>query len=147
MRKKRVIMVVMVAGMIASFAYSVSVFAEESVFTEGVKLTPSEARWSLVKKAAVFGTGFVAGGLFHEIGHYAVAKMEGMNNVQLHPTRVTYTYKEYNRRKRRNIAAAGFMADILGSEMLLASDKLFPKDNAFVLGWLFWTIYEPISYT
>jgi hypothetical protein len=133
--------------MIASILITSSVFAQETeTETEAIPMIPSQARWSLAKKALGLGAGFVAGSIFHELGHYTIAKMEGMDNVQLHATKVTYTYKEYNRRKRRNIAAGGFMADVFSSEILLASNK-FPKDNSFVLGWLLWTIYNPINYT
>lgn len=100
-----------------------------------------------VKKSLEFGAGFASGILFHEVGHYTVAKLEGMDNVKLHPTKVTYEYDEYNKSKKRNIAFGGFAADIISSEILLASDKHFPKNNSFVLGWLAWTIFEPISYT
>lgn len=100
-----------------------------------------------LKKSLQFGAGFASGILFHEVGHYAMAKVEGMDNVKLHPTKVTYEYDEYNKSKQRNIAFGGFGADILSSEILLANDKYFPKDNSFVLGWLAWTMFEPISYT
>lgn len=143
-------------AMIVVMILSISSFPISCASTAGkTELTPSQARWSLAKKSLGFGAGFVSGGLFHEVGHFTVAKLEGMKNVRLHPTKVTYEYKpydtyeynEYDRIKRRNIAAAGFAADVLSSEILLASDKYFPKDNSFVLGWLFWTIFEPVSYT
>ena len=99
------------------------------------------------KETLKFGAGFASGILFHEVGHYTVAKMEGMDNVKQHPTKVTYKYDKYNESKKRNIAFGGFVADVISSEILMSSDRLFPKDNFFVLGWLTWTMFEPISYT
>jgi len=89
-------------------------------------LTRSQARWNLAKKIIGLGAGFIAGGLFHEIGHYTVAKIEGMKSVRIYPTKVTYRYKEYSKTKSRNISLGGFEADILSSEILLSSDKHFP---------------------
>ena len=100
-----------------------------------------------IKKSLEFGAGFASGVLFHEVGHYTVAELEGMDNVRLSLTKVTYEYDKYNKSKKRNIAFGGFAADIISSEILLANDKHFPKNNSFILGWLTWTIFEPISYT
>lgn len=100
-----------------------------------------------VKETAKFGAGFASGVLAHETGHYLVAKAEGMDNVKIHPTKVTYEYDKYSKSAERNIAMAGFGADIIGSEIVMSNDKLFPKDNNFVLGYLAWTMIEPLSYT
>lgn len=99
------------------------------------------------KKNLKFGAGFASGILFHEVGHYAVAKAEGMDNVKLYPTKVTYEHDKYDESKKRNVAFGGFAADVISSEVLLASDKHFPKNNPFILGWLAWTVFEPFSCT
>lgn len=100
-----------------------------------------------IKESLKFGAGFASGILSHEVGHYIVAKIEGMDNIRFRSTKVTYEYDEYCKSKKRNVAFGGFGADILSSEILMSNDRLFPKDNSFVLGWLAWTMFEPISYT
>jgi hypothetical protein len=97
-------------------------------------------------KVLQFGAGFGAGMLSHETGHYMVAKAEGLDNVKFRFTEVTYEGRA-SQTERQNFYAGGFGADILSSEVLMASNKLFPKDNFFVLGWLAWTVFEPFSYT
>ncbi len=94
-----------------------------------------------------FATGITAGIASHEFGHYAVGKLQGMDNVKLRPFKTTYTYEKYDKSKARNFLLGGFASDVIGSEVVMSNDKLFPKDNNFVLGYLAWTMIEPISYT
>ena len=94
-----------------------------------------------------FGAGIAAGIAGHELGHYAVGKLQGMDNVRIRPFKTTYSYEKYDESKDRNFLLGGFASDIIGSEIVMSNDKLFPKDNNFVLGYLAWTMFEPISYT
>jgi len=49
-------------------------------------------------------------------------------------------------RKLRNVALGGFTSEILSSEIILGYDGI-PKDNPFVLGYMFFNIVNPIGYT
>jgi len=121
MKKLLVITVILVMAFpVVSFAAGADVVVVDN------NLIRSQAGWNLAKKIIGLGAGFIAGGLFHEIGHYTVAKIEGMKSVRIYPTKVTYRYKEYSKTKSRNISLGGFEADILSSEILLSSDKHFP---------------------
>lgn len=97
-------------------------------------------------KVLQFGAGVGSGLLCHEAGHYVVAKAEELEYVKFRGMEVTYC-GEASRSEKMAFYAAGFGADIISSEILMSNNKLFPKDNCFVLGWLAWTMFEPFSYT
>ena len=94
-----------------------------------------------------FAAGFGAATLVHEAGHYVVANLEGMNNVRIHPTKVTYEYDTYSKSAKRNIAMAGFGADFASTRLLMSNDEWFPKDNNFVLGYLARNMVHPVFAT
>lgn len=94
-----------------------------------------------------FSAGFAAGWRLHEAGHFVTGKLEGLDNLKMGLTETTYTYEKYDKSKDRNFLLGGFAFDVIGSEVVMSNDRLFPKNNNFVLGYLAWTMIEPISYT
>lgn len=99
--------------------------------------------------------GFVAGAwasaLTHELGHAVVAWSYGERFVWPTPEGSDpflpewKVDRELSRTRRRNIAMGGFAASFLSSEVL----HLWPgasKDNAFVLGFMFYSILNDVSY-
>jgi hypothetical protein len=103
----------------------------------------SEARWNLVKKGTGFVAGLVSGFLFHEAGHAIIARIENVdlswNGGQLYAT-------TSSKNKLRNVAFAGFGAQMLSAEVILGINQI-PKDNAYVLGWLSYDIFNLFSYS
>ena len=99
-----------------------------------------------MKRTAGFAGGAFAAAMVHEGGHYIAAKSEGANNVRLGIPKTTCEYDKYDKSSERNIAGAGFIANAVATEAIMASDKFFPKDNSFVLGYLTWAIVEPLTY-
>jgi len=97
-------------------------------------------------KILEFGAGFASGLLSHEAGHYVVAKAEELDEVRFRGTKITYSGR-VSGAERRMFYGAGFGADVISSEILMSSNRLFPKDNTYVLGWLAWSVFEPFSYT
>lgn len=101
----------------------------------------SEARWNLAKKGIGFVAGLTSGFLFHEIGHEIVARAEGAD--------INWSDNRWTARASgnslRNIAWAGFGAQVISTEVILGVEKI-PKDNAYVLGWLAFNICNSLIY-
>jgi len=103
----------------------------------------SEARWNLAKKGAGFVAGFASGFLFHEAGHEIMARVEGADTDW--SAGIRWTVRDVSNRSLRNIAWAGFGAQVVSTEVLLGFDKI-PKDNAYILGWLTFNVFESLLY-
>ena len=101
----------------------------------------SEARWDLAKKGTGFAAGLASGFLFHEAGHEVVARAE---NVNMSWSGDRWTVRTSGG-SLRNIAWAGFGAQVISTEVILGFDKI-PKDNAYVLGWLAFNILNSFTY-
>ncbi len=103
----------------------------------------SEARWGLTKKGMGFAAGFASGFLFHEAGHEVVARAENVDMSWNGDNR--WFAKTSSDSKLRNIAFAGFGAQVVSTEVILGIDKI-PKDNAYVLGWLAFNVLNSFLY-
>lgn len=100
---------------------------------------------SKLGKVAGFTGGFMAGFVGHELGHQVVASLQGTEMTWSSGYNKWWAHTD-NRTELRNIALGGFAAEVLGSEIVLGYEKI-PKDNSFVLGYLFWNIFNPLLYT
>lgn len=100
-----------------------------------------EARWNLAKKGTGFVGGLVSGFLFHEANHEIMARIEGAD--------MSWSGGRWTARTSggslRNIAWAGFGAQVVSTEVILGFDKI-PKDNAYVLGWLTYNVFNFFLY-
>lgn len=103
-----------------------------------------EAGWNLTKKGAGFGAGILAGAVGHYGAHWIM--MKGLNVDNEWDSPKSYRYYTDSPQKSALIAEAGFLSQIIGTEIVLGWDKI-PKDNYFVLGYLTWNIANPIIYT
>lgn len=99
------------------------------------------ARISVAKKAGGFIAGAIAGLASHELGHEVVARFEG---ADMHWSGTSWS-TDTSPSALRNIAIAGFGAQVLSTEVILGVDAI-PKDNAFVLGWLTFNILNTVQY-
>jgi len=134
---------VMVCFLIIFFNLSSFAFAQRRKIPKETEV--SQVRWNLVKKSFGFLFGWYASLLGHELGHQFVAIREkvdmtwsnGANNWDAHTD---------DKSKKRNIALGGFASEIISSEVILNWDKI-PKDNSFVVGYMFRNIINPIRYT
>lgn len=103
----------------------------------------STARIAIVKKTGGFFGGLAAGLISHELlGHETMAKLEG---ADMHWNGTKWSTNA-SPSALRNIAMAGFGAQVLSTEILLGVDAI-PKDNSFVLGWLTYNILNAVYYT
>ncbi|MEK7471330.1 MAG: hypothetical protein AAB623_01630 [Patescibacteria group bacterium] len=116
---------------VAILAFSISCRADEV----------SLVRINVVKKTAGFVAGFASGLGFHELGHEAMAKLEG---AEMHWSDTNWSTNA-SPATLRNIAIAGFGAQILSTEVMLGTN-IIPKDNSFVLGWLTFNILNTVQY-
>lgn len=98
--------------------------------------------WSLFEKSAGIITGFAWGFSLHEGAHRFQAEIEGVD-VSNETLISIETYG--NDRENRNIALAGFIPGIIGTEIVLGVDAI-PKENSIVIGYMLWNILHPISY-
>lgn len=131
------------AIIIAVLISSYCCWAEEPA--PGLNLQKDEitaARIDVAKKAGGFIAGWASGYLFHEAGHAVVASFE---NVSMEWSLTRWTAYTNDSQKLRNIAFAGFGAEILSSEIILGVPAI-AKDNAYVLGWLAFDILNPVIY-
>jgi len=103
--------------------------------------TSASARISLAEKSTGFVGGIVAGLVFHELGHQAVAELEGANmhwcGTNWHTSAAPSAL--------RDIAISGFGTQVLSTEILLG-DTSIPKNNSFVIGWLTHNILNTLQY-
>jgi hypothetical protein len=106
------------------------------------ELSQSAARWNLVQKAGGFTAGVMSGLAFHELGHHAVAKAEG---IDIDWADDSWWVDSASDSQYRNISIAGFGAQILSTEVILRSESI-PKGNSYVLGWLTFNILNQIAY-
>lgn len=100
-----------------------------------------EARINLAKKSAGFVGGCLSGFLFHEAGHEIIAKVE---NVDMSWSGDRWTARTSGG-SLRNIAWAGFGAQVISTEIILGIDQI-PKDNSYVLGWLAFNVFNSFLY-
>lgn len=117
-------------------------FVGFSAFAVAEELDADQARWSLLKKTSGFAAGFAVGLLTHEIGHQVMADL---NNVSLTWEKTKWTLYSDKRSTVKQITLGGFGAEILSAEAMLFFDEI-PKDNAFILGYLGYHIFNTLSY-
>lgn len=97
-----------------------------------------------MKEKTFFIAGMVAGLANHEAGHLLVGEYYN-EHLKWNILEREWSIKTSSTgTSLRNIALGGFAAQIVSSETLLYSKA--PKDNSFVIGWLFWNIVEPLVY-
>lgn len=99
-------------------------------------------RFSLFEKSIGIMTGLGLGFSLHESAHRLQAEIEG---VEVSNESLTSMKFNGNNREERNIALAGFIPGIIGSEIILGVDAI-PKDNSIIIGYMLWNILHPISY-
>lgn len=99
-------------------------------------------RFSLFEKSIGIMAGLGLGFSLHEGAHRLQAEIEG---VDVSNESLTSMEFNGNNREERNIALAGFIPGIIGSEIVLGVDSI-PKDNSIVIGYMLWNILHPISY-
>ncbi len=101
-----------------------------------------KTRYSLFKKSAGIITGLTLGLFCHEGAHHLQAEIEG---VEVSNKTLISLETQGNNREQRNIALAGFIPGIVGSEIVLGVDAIL-KNNSIVIGYMLWNILHPISY-
>lgn len=95
-----------------------------------------------------FFGGVASAALIHEASHAAVAGLTG--------TRLSWEWGDYNQpigftdharsdRKGMALYSAGLLAQVLGSEILLGTERI-DKNHAYVRGMMAWNIVNPILY-
>lgn len=99
-------------------------------------------RYSLFEKSVGIAIGLGLGFSLHEGAHRLQA---GIEDVDISNESLTSIEINGNDREERNIALAGFIPGIIGSEIILGVDAI-PKDNSIVIGYMLWNILHPISY-
>jgi hypothetical protein len=99
-------------------------------------------RYSLFEKSIGIMTGLGLGFSLHEGAHRLQAEIE---NVDVSNESLTSLKFNGNNREERNIALAGFIPGIVGSEIVLGVDAI-PKDNSIVIGFMLWNISHPLLY-
>lgn len=82
--------------------------------------------------------GFIFGLLIHESGHVVMAELNG-DEIR-HTSGANWECVEECNIK--SIAAGGFLAQAISSEVLLRTEK-----SKFKNGWLAWNIVNPVKYT
>lgn len=114
-----------------------------------------KAQSSPVEKILLFGMGYLSGHVAHELGHITTSDAF---NVPMH---IVTDWNQFPPvyelvspfARRRNIeveAEGGFMAEIVSSEIILATTNNLSWGNdydCYLLGWLTMTIADPILYT
>ena len=101
----------------------------------------SSVRISVAKKTGGFIAGVASGLVFHELGHEAMARFEG---VDMRWSGTNWRTSA-SPAAMRNIAIGGFGAQVLSTEIMLGVDAI-PKDNAFILGWLTFNVLNVANY-
>jgi hypothetical protein len=98
-----------------------------------------------VGKAAVFGAGWLTGLFAHELGHYVVGEIEGVDVEYdgIYRCSPQLKFKTSDNSKLRNVALAGFGAQIISTEIILYDGKV---NNNFELGWLCHNIFYGVFY-
>ena len=109
------------------------------------QLTSSQARWNVSKKFLGFGAGLVAGLYFHELGHEVVSETNDIDLIWS-PMFISSSHKSDDDVVSARIACGGFGFQVLITEIILNADFI-PKDNSFVIGWLFYNIVNVFTYT
>lgn len=110
------------------------------------QLESNAARWSLVKKTGGLLGGLGTGYLCHAAGHQLMASVEGVDmSWRFKGVNLSWSANTNSKTKLRDIALGGFGAQVVSTEIMLATDKI-PKDNAFVLGWLGFNIFNSVRY-
>ena len=102
-------------------------------------------RLNIAKKTTGFIAGWASGFFFHEAGHEIVARLEGVDMGWSGVFNTRWTVFTSNKNKLRHIALAGFGAQIVSTEIILGIDQI-PKDNAYVLGWLAFNVFNSFYY-
>ncbi len=102
----------------------------------------ANSRLNIAKKTAGFVAGLASGIFSHEAGHEIVSRLE---DVDLDWSGAHWTVHETDKNKVRHIALAGFGAQIISTEIILGVDQI-PKDNAYVLGWLAFNVFNSFYY-
>lgn len=124
---------------VALLFVSASCWAEDEI---------TAARVNTAKRAGWFVAGYLSGFGSHELHHAVIAKTEGVGmewsgGVQF-PGR--WTAHSDDKEKIRRVAIAGFVGQVLSTEVILGIDAI-PKNNAFILGWLAYNISNAVYYT
>jgi hypothetical protein len=98
-----------------------------------------------LNKVAVFGAGWMTGLLTHELGHYVVGEIEGVDveHDGIYRCSPQLKFKTSDNSKLRNVALAGFGTQIISTEIMLYDGKV---NNNFELGWLCHNIFYGVFY-
>ena len=130
------------------------------------------AQDSFTGKALAFAGGYLSGHIAHETGHQVASWIWNVpiywklssplvtwnttitdDNYIWSDTKGQYIYYKvnpYKLRERGIVAMGGFGAEVISSEVILASSSLKHGDgeiNYYLLGWLTMTVLNPIIYT
>lgn len=99
-----------------------------------------------IKESLLFTSGWMAGYITHDAGHYAVGRIEGAD-VRYDGMRrgsVQLWIEADSDSKLRNVALAGFGVQVISTELMLYDRDV---DSTFQLGWLLFNIVNPVLYT
>lgn len=98
--------------------------------------------WSLFETSIGIMAGLGLGFSLHEGAHRLQAEIE---KVDVSGKNGVFIKTGGNDREKRNIALAGFIPGVIGSEIILGLDDI-PKDNSIVIGYMLWNILHPLLY-
>ncbi|MBT8489417.1 MAG: hypothetical protein KJN62_00045 [Deltaproteobacteria bacterium] len=99
--------------------------------------------------ACKFGAGIISAYMIHEAGHFLVAGATGTHlhwEVGSYNQPLGYTESADSDDKGVAVNSAGLIFQLIGSEVILYSDKI-DKNDAFVRGMMAWNIINPILYS
>ncbi len=113
-----------------------------SVNAEGIG---ANSRLNIAKKTAGFVAGLASGIFFHETGHEIVARLENTDMGWSGVFNSQWRAPSAHNTELRHIALAGFGAQIVSTEIILGMNQI-PKDNAYVLGWLAFNVFNSLCY-
>jgi hypothetical protein len=102
----------------------------------------------------LFASGYLAGHVCHESGHFLVGSLQGVPVGLISGPQFPYVFYtlpgNLSPSQYRTIAAGGFVGELVSSEVILACSDLRQDDgspNYFLLGMLAMTVVNPFVYT
>jgi hypothetical protein len=97
---------------------------------------------SLFWRLGGFTLGLVSAWGFHEFGHIIAAEATGTNWEWI------WTHSDIRTPSNQDVqivSMSGFWAEIISREIMFS--PLFSRKSSYVVGWITWTIINPILYT
>lgn len=122
-----------------------------SLFLTVLTISPAEAEDNKItySSACKFGAGIISAYMIHEAGHFLAAGATGTHlhwEVGSYNQPLGYTESADSDDKGLAVNSAGLVFQLIGSEVILYSDKI-DKNDAFVRGMMAWNIFNPILYS